>query len=144
MKIKVAIASVAVVAIAVVSFAFVPKKVSNTYYYVSGTNYQRLQANHTTETDLKERTIISSFFADVDNWTPSVQSFTPTSDLSKYIGSITFEEEMDADGGADGALTLQEALTGVFNQYQSNSSVMQSSFTIGTAVVNIAAANAAH
>jgi hypothetical protein len=120
------------------------KMVEETYYYITDTNYQRLQSGHTSEADLRERSIVSTFFTDDENWTFSVQGYTPTSDMSKYIGSITFEEEWDTDGGSDGALTLQEALTGVFNQYQLNSYVMQSSFTIGNCVVHINAANAVH
>ena len=146
MKMKVVLASVAVVAIAVVAFAFTSKKATKDYYYISGTDDQRLQPGLTNQLDSRENTITSANFTDVLNWTATPQSFTQSSDYSKYIGKINFDEETTADGGSDGQLTLQEALTAVYNQYSApNPDVMQSSFTVdGSAVVTITAATLAH
>src|SRR3954468_13148583 len=102
MKLKVVLASAAVVAIAVVAFAFTSKKATQTYYYISESSNQRLEPGHLTDVDPQDRTITTSTFANVVNWTTSAQSFTPTSDYSQFIGSITFNEENDADGGSDG------------------------------------------
>jgi hypothetical protein len=144
MKIKVAIASLAVVAIAVVAFAF-NKPTSVTYYYKSGTAFQRLEDGHTSESDLKERTIASGAFQNVNNWTTQTQSFTQTNDMSKYIGLIQFDEEATADGGSDGQLTLQEALTALYNDYNASSPrVMQQSINVGIASISVIAATAAH
>jgi hypothetical protein len=145
MKLKVVLASAAVVAIAVVAFAFTSKKATQTYYYISGTDNQRLEPGHLTDVDLRDRTINSANFTDVTNWTLTQQSFNQTSDYSKFIGSISFDEESVADGGADGQLTLQEALNSVMTQYSNLSpNAMHASFTEGTAVINIVAADAKH
>jgi hypothetical protein len=145
MKLKVVLASAAVVAIAVVAFAFTSKKASQTYYYISGTDNQRLEPGHNTELDLRERTINSVNFPDASNWTPTVQSFNQTPDHSMFIGAITFNEESVADGGANGALTLQEALNATFAKYTSVSpNVMPSNFTEGTTLITIVAADAKH
>ena len=130
---------------AVAGFTFPHKKTVRTYNYVADTGYQRLEPDHTTEADLRERTITSDFFTDVENWTTTKQRYTPTSDNSRFIGSISFEEDDIADGGSDGELTLQEALTGVYTQYTIPAPyTMQSSYTIGDAIVLVTAANAKH
>ena len=119
---------------------------TQTYYYISGTDNQRLQPGHTTESSLCERTITCTNFTDVSNWTLTAQSFTPTSDYSKYIGSITFDAESVADGGSDGQLTLQEALNAVCFLYSApNPDAMQACYTVdGNATVCITAATACH
>jgi hypothetical protein len=117
---------------------------SVTYHYISGTPYQRLDWGHTTETDLCERTIICSYFTDVNNWTTSTQSYTVTSDYSKYIGAVSFDEEATADGGTDGQLTLHEALSGVCVAYTSNQAMSSTYIIDGFAVVTITAATACH
>jgi hypothetical protein len=125
---------------------FAPKpKASVDYYYISGTDYQRLEPGHTTEFDLCQRTIISNYFCDVSNWTTSPQLGNQMSDLSKYIGYITFDEETTADGGADGQLTLPEALNAVFAQYSAPSpDVMQASYTVGNATIRVTVYTACH
>jgi hypothetical protein len=120
--------------------------VTNTeYYYKSGTAFQRLEPGHLTESDLKERSISFPVFVNSNNWTSSAQNFTRTADYSKYIGSISFEEEFTADGGSDGLLTLQEALNAIYAYYSSTSpTTMQAVVTAGNATVYISAATIAH
>lgn len=134
------------VAIAYLFVGFTPKPLTTqTYYYISGTDNQRLEPGHTTESSLCERTITSANFTDVSNWTTSAQSFTPTSDLSKYIGSITFDEEFVADGGSDGQATLQEALNAVWTQYQStNPPDIHACITFGNVTICITVATSCH
>jgi hypothetical protein len=130
---------------AVAGFELSPKRMVKVYNYVTDTGYQRLEPDHTTETDLRERTIIFDVFTDIENWTTNKQSYSPTNDHSRFIGSITFEEDDIADGGSDGQLTLKEALTGIYTQYTIPSPyAMQSSYTIGDAIVLVTAANAKH
>jgi hypothetical protein len=125
---------------------FTPKPLATqTYYYISGTDYQRLEPGHTTESSLCERTMNCANFTDASNWTLTTQAFTPTSDLSKYIGSITFDEESVADGGSDGQLTLQEALNAVCTQYQApNPDAMQHCYMVQNAQVCITTATSCH
>ena len=121
------------------------KKTLRTYYYISGTDYQRLEPGHTTEVNLCERTIIASYFTDVENWSLTAQAFIPSSDYSKYIGSITFDEEITADGGSDGQLTLQEALNAVWNTFVTPSpDAMPAMVEVGNAVIYITAAGSCH
>jgi hypothetical protein len=115
-----------------------------TYYYKSGTAYQRLQWGHTTDLPLCERTINCTVFTNVNNWTTSVQSYTSTDDLSKYIAAITFAEESTADGGSDGQLTLQEATSAVCAAFTSNQAMPESITVEGFAVVYVSAATACH
>jgi hypothetical protein len=107
------------------------KRSTSTYYYKSGTPYQRLEPGHTTEVPLCERTIIPQYFKNVNNWTTTFQSSTITSNYSLYIGSITFDEEATADGGSDGQLTFQEALNAAWDGFVStNPNVMRQSYTV--------------
>jgi len=147
---KIAVAAVLVSSAVIGSFAFVNSKklVGSDFYYVSGTDRQRIEFGHTTETDLQERSPESNLgvdFKNTGNWTNSVQSYTSTTDMSKYIGKINFtlDNVNPADGGADGDLTLQEALTALYNQYNSTQA-MPSSFTVGTCVISVEAATAVH
>jgi len=87
------------------------------FFYVPGVYYQRLQANHTTESDLKERSLNEVKFKDVEDWRTSAVSYTSTSDMSKYIGKITFDLDNVADGSSDHALTLAEALVEIWAAY---------------------------
>ena len=126
---------------------FSPKPfTTHTYYYISGTDNQRLEPGHITESDFCKRTITSSIFCDAGNWDLSPQTFTSTSDYSQYIGSITFDEESVADGGSDGQLTLQEALNAVYAYYSaSNPDVMPAVIIVdGAAEIHITAASACH
>jgi hypothetical protein len=151
MKIKVVLASAAVVAVAMVAFAFAPAKFAPvTYYYKSGFNYQRLQFN-TTNADPIERSLdqdpnvsTSPVFKNTGSWQINTVSFTSTADMSKYIGSISFNEETTADGGSDGQLTLQEAINALHAQYLS-AQAMPSSLTVdGSASITVTAATLAH
>jgi hypothetical protein len=136
----------AIASLVIAGSSFSKKETLRTYDYVSGTDYQRLAPGHTTESDLRERTINSAAFTDVSNWTIIPQSYTQTSDHSKYIGSVTFDEEATADGGSDGQVTLQEALNAVYYEYYTpNPDDMPYIVWVnGTAVVTITAANAVH
>ena len=149
MKIKVAIASLAVVAIAVVAFAFTPaKRVSVTYNYESNKPYQRLLWN-TNPLNLLQKSIdkdanIPPYFRQVASWTKNPVSFTPSSSFTDYIGSITFNEEFTADGGSDNELTIQEAIDQLHNSYMTNQ-VMPSSLTVDSvAQITVTPATAAH
>lgn len=135
-----------VIFFAVTSPASTTKKTTTSYYYISGTDNQRLQPGFTNEVEPCENSIVSSLFCDVGNWTTTHQSATVTSEYSKYIGYITFNEEATADGGSDGQLTLQEALNAVFSQYSAPSpDVMLSSYIVdGNAQVNITAFSTCH
>jgi hypothetical protein len=147
---KIAAAAVLVSSAVIGSFAFVnSKKLAGTdFYYFSGTDRQRIEYGHTSETDLKERSPESNSgadFKDVNNWTTSLQQYTSTTDMSKYIGKINFtiDEVNPPNGGSDGDLTLSEALTALYNQYN-NAQAMPASFTVGTCVISVEAATAAH
>lgn len=119
-----------------------------TFYYVSGSDYQRMEYNHCSEPDIKERGIGcvgGGDFMDINNWTTTVQSYTTTPDMSKYIGCISFnlDDINPANGGSDGDLTLSEALDALYNEYVSGIG-MPSSFTVGTTNIIVQAATAAH
>ncbi|HEX2630852.1 MAG TPA: hypothetical protein VHM26_17675 [Chitinophagaceae bacterium] len=116
-----------------------------TYYYISGTYYQRLDPGYTTGI-LMERSLMQPVFTNAGNWTTIPQTFFQTSDYSKYIGAIMFNEEGIADGGADGQLTLQEALNAVWTGYTSSTPrTMAPGYTVdGYASIDIIAADAAH
>jgi len=116
-----------------------------TYYYKAGVIFQRLEPNVTGVPNI-EKSITQSYFTDADlndKWSTTVVNFTSTSDMSLYIGSVSFDEEATADGGSDGQLTLQEALSAVWAAYVSpapNPFLMPSSVTVnGSAVVTIVA-----
>jgi hypothetical protein len=149
MKIKVAIASLAVATVVVAAFAFKAPNASTNFYYKSNNDYQRIQFGHTTESDLREQSIESDFgntFTDPAKWQTGVVSFNQTPDMSKYIGRISFE--LDAvnppDGGADGDLTLQEALDALYANFNSTQA-MPSSLTVDNGcVITVQAATAVH
>ena len=144
-SLKVVFASVAVVAIAIVAFAFAKKPLAPVTYNYNLQSFQRLEPGHTTELELRERTITQATFTNISNWTTSSVSFAPTSDMSAYIGSISFNEEATADGGGDGELTLSEALNALYNQYVSqNPDLMPSSFSVGSANITVQAADDIH
>jgi hypothetical protein len=125
---------------------FAPRPLTtSTYYYITGTDNQRLQPGHTTESDLCQRTITQANFTDTSNWTQITQTFTPIVDYSQYIGSITFNEEFVEDGGSDGQLTLPEALSAVYAYYLSQSpNAMAAVIVVGNAEITITAATSCH
>jgi hypothetical protein len=115
-----------------------------TYYYISGTYYQRMEPNINTGA-MVERSLMESVFKNPFNWTFLTVPFSSTSDYSKYIGSISFEAEATTDGGWDGQLTLQEAINAVWSAYaSSNPRVMTGSYMVGTTFITVTAADAAH
>lgn len=150
MKIKVLVASLAVAVVAVAAFAFVPakKRATATYYYVSNTPFQRIQYN-TSAVQLIERSLDKdanspAYFLRPSSWTNSVVSFTPSSNMTDYIGSISFDEESVADGGSDGQLTLDEAVAALRSRFLSTQA-MPSSLTVdNNATITVNAAATAH
>jgi len=127
MKIKVAIASLAVATIVVAAFAFTPKKESKkftqkTFYYINGTDDQRLETGFTGQTDSRQNTITSANYTDVNNWDENQNNASPyiSNDGSSYVLSITIPNwESAQNGDDDGLINLKEALDGVFAQFNS-------------------------
>jgi len=143
MKLKVVLASAAVVAISVVAFAFVKPTTTVTYSYKANTANQRLETGHISELDFRERTVDQTLLKNPSNWTTSSVAFTPSSDMQAYLGSIRFDEESTADGGFDGQLTIQEALNALGAQFASVG--MQSEIIVdGNASVTFVPADEAH
>jgi hypothetical protein len=146
---KIAFAAALITSGVIASFAFVGKKVVATdLYYFSGTDRQRIEWNHLSENDLKERSPESNSgasFKDVDNWTTSIQSYTPSGSMNAYIGKINFnlDATLPGNGGSDGDLTAQEALDALYSNYATNHA-MPSSLTVGSCVISVEAASAAH
>jgi hypothetical protein len=149
MKIKVAIASLAVATVVVAAFAFkAPKFAQTDYYFKSNNDYQRIEIGHNSELDLREQSIEADggvTFTDPAKWQTTAVSYSATTDMSKYIGKISFNLDAvnPANGGSDGDLTLQEALTALYNDFTTNS-VMPSQLTVGTAVISVEAAATVH
>ena len=128
MKIKVVLASVAVVAIAVVAFAFTSKKPTS------------LVTKYINENDISTSLISSLVPAELDvaaNW----DGASVTIDGSgSYLAAIDFnlDDVNPANGGTDGDLTLAEAVAAVRQQYNTSTHTFNSfSFTEGTATINI-------
>jgi hypothetical protein len=125
MKIKVAIASLAVVAIAVVAFSFTTKEsnrkvLSKTFYYVNGTDDQRLETGFSNQSEPRQNTISALNYKDMSNWseTPNSATAYTSSDGSSYVLSITIPDyEAAQDGDDDHMINLQEALDAVFTQF---------------------------
>jgi hypothetical protein len=122
------------------------ERIHTEYFYKSGTAFQRLETGHSVEPDIKDRTIVPETFTNTANWTTVQQSYTLTTNYTSYIGSISFPEEVEADGGADGLLTLQEALQSVYNNYAAATPNAMSPmyFIDSNAIITVMAANDAH
>jgi hypothetical protein len=121
--------------------------VTTTYNYVSNTPFQRLRWNtnavNSLERSIEKDTNIPAYFKRESSWTTCSSTGCTALDMTKYICSITFCEESTADGGNDGALTLQEALDGLHIAYMTNQA-MPSSLIIGTASIITSASDVAH
>lgn len=150
MKLKVVFASLAIAVVAVAAFAFVPakKRTSATYYYVSNTPFQRIQYN-TSAVQLIERSLDKdanspAYFLRSSSWQNAAVPYTSTTDMTAYIGSISFDEESVADGGSDGQLTLDEALAALRNRFLSTQAMPSSLVVDGNAAITVDAATAAH
>jgi hypothetical protein len=149
MKIKVAIASLAVATVVVAAFAFKAPKVSSTdFYYKSNNDYQRIQFGHTLESDPREQSIeadAGNTFTDPAKWQTGVVSYSQTSDMTKYIGKINFnlDDVNPANGGTDGDLTLQEALDALYARFNL-AQAMPSSFAVDNCTITVEAATAVH
>lgn len=118
-----------------------------TYYYVSGTPFQRTKWNTFSPTYI-ERSIDKDlntppYFKRTASWTTSVVPFTPSFNLD-YIGCITFDEEFTADGGSDGQLTLQEAIDAMYNAYMTTQVMPYSLVVDGNATISYIGATSAH
>jgi hypothetical protein len=143
MKLKVVVASLAVAVVAVAAFAFAKPTSPVVYNYKANTANQRLETGHTTELDLRERSVDQTLLKNTSNWTTNPVSFTQSTDMQAYLGSISFNEETTADGGSDGQLTIQEAINALGAQYASSG--MQASITVdGSAVITFTPADEAH
>ena len=145
MKIKVAIASLAVAVVVVAAFAFSKPTTTAVYNYKSSFSNQRL-AFGTTSSDPLERSIDQNSYALFEaptSWTKNPVSFDATTNMQAYLGSITFNEELTADGGSDGELTIQEALDALKADYITNHNMPQS-LQVGSAMIDVVAATEAH
>jgi hypothetical protein len=113
MKIKVVLASIAVVAIAVVAFAFTTnsKKTIQTVYFAAGTCKQKISVA-SGQPDCRDNSIgTGNLFKDASNWSTTSNGTTFASSTD-YIAALDFDNSQ---------LTLQQALDGVYNYYSSNS-----------------------
>lgn len=114
MKLKVAIASVAVVTIAVVAFSFTTaKKFTSTLQYNPPFDKREIAASGSDAIDASQLNVSS-------NWTSGLPSVTYTSN-GMYLRAIQFEEETTADGPSDGMLTQAEAEQAVKDYFVNNS-----------------------
>jgi hypothetical protein len=87
---------------------------TTTYYYATGTCYQRIAPGIIDETDCRKTSLDANTFKNINNWTTTRNaSFADAA----FIAALTFNEEATADGGLDGQLTLQEALDALWNYY---------------------------
>lgn len=126
--------------------SFTGKKSSTTYYYKTGTHYQRLEPGHIREVDPRERSITFKSFTDTKNWTIEEQGSSTSSNYNLFIYSISFDEELTADGGNDGQLTLQEAIYIVYARFSvADSQTNEYNITtVGNANVNVVAIDEVH
>jgi hypothetical protein len=118
------------------------------FYYKSNTDYQRIPCGHCSHTDLREQSIECDggvTFTNPASWQTSSVSYTPTTDRTKYIGKICFnlDDVNPPNGGADGDLTLQEALDALIT-YHSNNCTLPAQLTSGTTQITVEAATAVH
>ncbi|OQP55884.1 hypothetical protein A4H97_20040 [Niastella yeongjuensis] len=132
MKLKVAIASLAVVATAVVAFAFTTAHkptVDTTFYYQDENKF--IGTGDVNSID-------ASALNNPDKWDVDGSASFTTGD---YLAAISFnlDEVNPANGGSDGDLTMQEAIDAVKALYQSSGSLPlnNSSFMQGSTVITI-------
>lgn len=133
------------------SFSLNPKKskkVTSTYYYVSRTPYQRLLFGTgiglPIERSMDYDPNYPPYFKRLSSWTSSTVSFTPTSDFTKYIGSISFAEDFLNNTGYDGSLSLQEAINAIYDYFIANQAIPATIIVDGSVVISITPATAAH
>jgi hypothetical protein len=111
MKIKVAIASLAVATVVVAAFAFTPSKklaIQTVYYHPSG--------DKTLVAPGQSNSLVSSEMITAGNWNTTSISFSTN---GTKLAAITFNEDNVADGPADGALTMTEAINFLEEKYTS-------------------------
>jgi hypothetical protein len=142
-KCKPALTAAAVALLFVNGYSFAGKKSNTIYYYKSGTHYQRLESGHTTEGDLRERSITFKTFTDTNNWTTEEQGSCSSSIYDAFIYSISFNEELTDDGDSDGQLTLQEAIDIVYARFTQNDSRPNNTLHVN-ASVHVVATDAVH
>ncbi len=111
MKIKVVLASLAVVAIAVVAFSFAKKPTATMTYYFD--NSQGLVRGPLNGSNL----LVQSEVKMAANWITTPQTGTG----GDFLNAIKFDQESSSDGIADGQYTLQEAIDQVYAEYVRNS-----------------------
>lgn len=117
-RFKIALAALILTGGIVAAFAFTSKSshkpfTNTTYYYKTGTCFQRIDANISDE-DCKKSSLDVTTFENTANWTTTsnVSTFTD----NNYIAAIEFNE-----GTGTGLLTLQQALNGVMTYYNNQS-----------------------
>ena len=102
MKIKVAIASLAVASVVVAAFAFTPSKKLGivTVYYNPASAKTLIAPGQSTS-------LVSSEMITNGNWNSSSMAFSSS---GTKLAAITFNEDDTQDGAGDGAVTKQEAI----------------------------------
>jgi hypothetical protein len=109
MKIKVAIASLAVASVVVAAFAFTPSKklaVVTVYYHPSG--------DKTLIAPGQINSLVPSEMVTAGNWNSSSISFSSS---GTKLAAISFNEDDQQDGAGDGALTMLEAINFLEENY---------------------------
>jgi hypothetical protein len=109
MKLRVAIASLAVASVVVAAFAFTTnKKATLKLFYQKNIGLTRGPINGTSQ-------LIQSEVTDVTNWATS----GATDVTGSYLNSITFDQEPNdvSDGISDGQYSKAEAIQEVWNEY---------------------------
>jgi hypothetical protein len=129
MKIKVVFASLAIATVVAAAFAFAPVKKTADAYGFTGTTNRLIQTGQT-------QSLVPSQMDVTSNWSSGLPSLTYQSD-GAYFRAIVFNEEFDTDGGNDGELTLQEAVSAVRSYYASHSDLPQDGATISVSNANI-------
>jgi hypothetical protein len=112
-----------------------------TYYYKCGYGYQCLKYGTANVEDIEKSIEQNSgaLFKSTASWKTSPVSFTVTPEITKYIASITFNEESTADGGSDGQLTLQETVNALYSTFVATRSMPTSLTVDGSAQITVTA-----
>jgi hypothetical protein len=109
-------------ALSLVSFVSKPAKpkpfTTKTFYYGAGVVNQRIQPGYTVTG--VEHSITHASFTNPDNWFELDQEAIPytNNDGVTYLKSISFQWESVSDGGGDWEISLEEALEGIWSNYE--------------------------
>lgn len=129
MKLKVVFASLAIATVVAAAFAFAPAKKTNDAYGFTGTTNRLIQTGQT-------QSLVPSTMDVTSNWSSGLPSVSYAS-TGIYLRAIIFNEEFDSDGGSDGELTLQEAVSAVRAYYDLHGDFPQDGSTIPVGSANI-------